>query len=247
MKVGTGNDKNCHVDVFNCGIESQQQMGVSVQPGSSCRIVNSRLSNSGGCGISVLDGAKAVLQGCLIDYNSSGISVNSGSVVVQDCVIHSNKLEGVGICGEGATVSMKGVNCFHHKLNGVEVFNDADQEKCEIEQCNLHNNLNGIQWWTPNDDAAELQSKLEKQNDVHDNRRLDVKVRKLEAGRSVVEEAVKENICTYLTTGPHFFKHMVWSCITCGLHGRTGCCQVCAQVCHAGHAVRELRESSFYW
>jgi hypothetical protein len=44
---------------------------------------------------------------CILDHNVCGVSVNSGSIVMENCVVHSNNLIGVGISGEHAQVAMK--------------------------------------------------------------------------------------------------------------------------------------------
>jgi uncharacterized coiled-coil protein SlyX len=43
---------------------------------------------------------------------------------------------------------------------------------------------------------------------------------------------------TFATTGRKFVFQSAWSCRTCGLVDRTGCCAACALICHDGHDVR---------
>lgn len=166
-------------------------MAISCQPGCEVKAHSSRLFCSGGCGISVLDESKASLTSCLIDFNSSGVSVNSGAAHLKDCVIHSNKLEGVGVSGQGSSIHMENCNIFNHKLNGIEIFNDAKQDQIVLQSCNVHDNLNGLSWWTPDDNEKELEALVDKENNIHDNRKKDIKIKQLKPDSSLVVLAVK--------------------------------------------------------
>jgi hypothetical protein len=43
--------------------------------------------------------------------------------------------------------------------------------------------------------------------------------------------------CTILRTGTTYVYQPWFHCVTCGLVGDKGCCQICAVTCHAGHTV----------
>jgi len=62
----------------------------------------------------------------------------------------------------------------------------------------------------------------------------------------LVDEAIKNNCCTFVVTGPKFVNQTWYFCKTCGLDGNKGCCQGCANTCHKGHELSEARISSFF-
>jgi hypothetical protein len=43
--------------------------------------------------------------------------------------------------------------------------------------------------------------------------------------------------CTFTVTGSRFKYQQWYQCLTCGLVGQLGCCELCAQSCHRGHQL----------
>jgi hypothetical protein len=54
-----------------------------------------------------------------------------------------------------------------------------------------------------------------------------------------VENARKNNKCTFTGTGREYAPQVWFQCYTCGLIDSEGCCDVCARICHAGHKLSE--------
>jgi len=50
-----------------------------------------------------------------------------------------------------------------------------------------------------------------------------------------VEECEEKGLCSYVATSTLYFPQFMFGCKTCELVGHYGMCEVCAQVCHAGH------------
>ena len=112
-------------------------------------------------------------------------------------------------------------------------------------------NLHGLIKWIeiPADCTEEQKEEISKQqvkdvqgNETVDNRMEDIKVKLRPTGKSLVQLADEENVCTFTFTGPNFCPTQVWECLTCKLTGRTGACPVCIRVCHEGHEVRLQHE-----
>ena len=51
------------------------------------------------------------------------------------------------------------------------------------------------------------------------------------------KEEPAEKFCTYEAHGKKYIRQKWYHCRTCGLVGAEGCCEVCAEKCHAGHDV----------
>ena len=49
--------------------------------------------------------------------------------------------------------------------------------------------------------------------------------------------------CTFEGFGNTYIGQRFYNCATCGLTGRLGCCEACAQICHAGHNVTLVPDS----
>jgi len=62
-----------------------------------------------------------------------------------------------------------------------------------------------------------------------------------------LQNAVRNNICTFKATGKNFELQNWYHCYTCGLVDNEGCCESCAAVCHAGHTLSEMKSSSHFY
>ena len=49
--------------------------------------------------------------------------------------------------------------------------------------------------------------------------------------------------CTFSYLRASYIGQRFYHCLTCGLTNHTGCCEICARVCHAGHDVRLIPDS----
>ena len=47
----------------------------------------------------------------------------------------------------------------------------------------------------------------------------------------------QDQLCTFATDGADFITQKWYHCVTCGLVGQLGCCEICARTCHKGHQV----------
>jgi hypothetical protein len=61
-----------------------------------------------------------------------------------------------------------------------------------------------------------------------------------------IEECLKMNVCTFCITGKNFVNQKWFMCKDCDLSGNTGCCEVCANICHKGHQLEERNVSGFF-
>jgi hypothetical protein len=211
-------------------------MALSVQRNSEVIARNCRFTDSIGSGVSLI-GSSGKFYGCIMDYNASGVSVNGGALEMENCVIHSNKLEGIGVSvslredeepavdagSKEASIALNRCNVFSHKLNGVELHQIST---VSIRDCNIHDNLNGVLVWLKSEAEAAIEKTIENSNNVHDNRRAQVRAKFLPPGKTLVDEAIETRQCTFSLTGPHFFRQRVFNCHTCNMVGRVGCCQV---------------------
>jgi len=59
-----------------------------------------------------------------------------------------------------------------------------------------------------------------------------------------VRQCIQSNICTYCVTGPVMTVQPWYQCLTCNLSNGAGCCQTCAQRCHAGHNLAQRSETA---
>ncbi len=55
--------------------------------------------------------------------------------------------------------------------------------------------------------------------------------------RQDILQAIEKKACTFCVTGREFAHQKWYFCETCGLTDSKGCCESCAQVCHAGHQL----------
>jgi len=58
-------------------------------------------------------------------------------------------------------------------------------------------------------------------------------------------QAVKNNLCTFTTTGPEFYTQYWWNCKTCNWGTEAGACLVCRDVCHKGHEMSEHQKVEY--
>lgn len=59
------------------------------------------------------------------------------------------------------------------------------------------------------------------------------------------EESVAKNVCSFSLTQDYFVQDWFY-CFTCNLINDSGCCFVCAQICHKGHHVKYAKKSEFF-
>eukprot|EP01100_Stratorugosa_tubuloviscum_P002461 TRINITY_DN1575_c2_g2_i2.p1 TRINITY_DN1575_c2_g2~~TRINITY_DN1575_c2_g2_i2.p1 ORF type:complete len:267 (+),score=102.79 TRINITY_DN1575_c2_g2_i2:104-904(+) len=63
----------------------------------------------------------------------------------------------------------------------------------------------------------------------------------IESNRSkfhfAVKEAEKFNVCTYSFCGTTFIPQIYYTCITCKMPRESGCCIICAKICHKNHIL----------
>jgi len=62
-----------------------------------------------------------------------------------------------------------------------------------------------------------------------------------------IEEAKKEQKCTFSATGKRYAPQTFMHCYTCGLVGNLGCCEVCASNCHEGHELSDPIQSPAFF
>jgi len=62
-----------------------------------------------------------------------------------------------------------------------------------------------------------------------------------------VQEAIKNNKCTFTVTGTEFAHQKWYYCYTCGLVDTEGVCESCAAVCHKNHKLSPIRESEKFY
>jgi len=54
-----------------------------------------------------------------------------------------------------------------------------------------------------------------------------------------IDDALKNNVCTYESTKESYQPQKFYRCYTCGLTGNLGCCETCVNTCHKGHFLSQ--------
>lgn len=158
----------------------------------------------------------------------SGISGIGCKLSLEDCVINSNKFNGIDLAQQSDVVMLNSL-ITSNQLSGVSVFDS----KLEVKNCKIIHNLNGILQFNQKDHLNES-VKFGEENDISLNKTN--KVEKDVKG-SLLEAAYAECTCTFAFAGPQHLRQEMYECYTCGLCDLKCCCKYCALTCHEGHDV----------
>ena len=111
---------------------------------------NSLTPTEGSWGTILFNGtASSILKNCIIEYGLNGITVQAGSVYVENCVIKSNSEDGIAIYG--GNVVIKNDNVTGNLRSGIFV---AGGNQITIQGCEISSNGDGIAF--SGDLAAEI-------------------------------------------------------------------------------------------
>jgi hypothetical protein len=170
-------------------------------------------------------GGKVHFDRCILEHNDSSgvVCAAEGKLIVENCLVHSNGMNGIGAHGNGTELIVKNSHIFQHRLNGIETH--ADIQSMTVTDNVICKNLNGVKIFV-NDatKVSSLQEDILSGNSMRENRREDVKIIPIEGGKSLADMAIEENVCTFLYTGGHFVNQDFYHCYTCKLDNRIGCC-----------------------
>jgi len=65
--------------------------------------------------------------------------------------------------------------------------------------------------------------------------------------RKVIARSVAQGYCTFNVTKKSYAPQFLYHCLTCGLVGNLGCCEVCAKICHKDHKITQRGYSTGFF
>ncbi|MFH8554860.1 MULTISPECIES: right-handed parallel beta-helix repeat-containing protein [Streptomyces] len=118
-------------------VVTRSASGIEVRGGARPTVRRCTVDNPGGVGISILDGAGGIFEGCeVLAAGQSGVAVRGGARPrLENCRIHHASGAGLSLTGEGTAVEAVGCELYEIKGAGVQV---AARATGQLTDCTVH-------------------------------------------------------------------------------------------------------------